>query len=243
MSFYQSIAEVYNKIFPLNPGQVEFVSRMFPEAGDLTLLDVGCGTGLLSQALSFSFKKVMGIDLDEAMLAEARTSANQADRPAYFMVDMLEIDRHFEPESFDCLVCFGNTLVHLPSLAYISDFCKKSYDLLGSRGKLLIQIIHYDRILDQHIGALPTLENNDIQFIRKYHYLKDIHQIEFETILTIKKKDQIIRNRVGLYPVVQSEMEACLRDAGFKDIRFYGNFKGEPLSAESIPMVIEACKG
>lgn len=242
MRFYQRISGVYERIFPLNPGQVHFVNRMFPRAGDQTLLDVGCGTGLLCQALSPSFKKVVGIDLDEAMLARARAVADFPLNLNYLGMDMMEMDRHFKSESFDGLLCFGNTLVHLPSLHAISEFCKKSYNLLASKGKLLIQIINYDRILDQQVPSLPTLENDEIRFIRTYHYLEEEHRIAFETILTIKQTKQIIPNKVSLYPLRQSEMEACLKSAGFKDIRFFGNFKGDPLTADSIPMVIEAGK-
>ena len=39
MGFYKSIAEVYNKIFPLNPGQVAFTNRTFTQTGDISLLD------------------------------------------------------------------------------------------------------------------------------------------------------------------------------------------------------------
>ncbi len=67
-----------------------------------------------------------------------------------------------------------------------------------------------------------------------------MHLIDFETILTIKEKNQIIMNRVPLFPVRKSEIEAALLDAGFSNLNFFGNLKGEPLGSDSIPMVIEA---
>ncbi len=240
MGFYRSIAEVYNKIFPLNPGQVAFTNRAFSQTGDLSLLDIGCGTGSLSLALSTTFKKVVGIDLDEAMLEKAGIDANEKTNLEFFTLDMLEIDSHFYPETFDGILCYGNTLVHLSSLEQISLFFKKCQGLLNPHGKLLIQIINYDRILDQRINSLPTLENNDIQFIRNYNYNADKHLIDFETILTIKKKNQVIMNSVPLFPVRKSEIEAAFLDAGFSKLNFFGNFKGEALAADSIPMVIEA---
>ena len=240
MGFYRSIAEVYNKIFPLNPGQVAFTNRSYSQTGDLSLLDIGCGTGSLSLALSTTFKKVVGIDLDEAMLEKARQVANEKTNLEFFLLDMLEIDSHFYSETFDGIVCYGNTLVHLSSLEQISFFFKKCLRLLTPHGKLLIQIINYDRILDQKINSLPTLENNDIQFIRNYHYNAGMHLIDFETILTIKATNQIIRNRVPLFPVRKSEIEAALLDVGFNKLKFFGNFKGEAPGSDSIPMVIEA---
>jgi len=240
MGFYKSIAEVYNKIFPLNPGQVAFTNRAFSQTGDLSLLDIGCGTGSLSLALSTTFKKVVGIDLDEAMLEKARQVANEKNNLEFIPLDMLEIDPHLNPETFDGIVCYGNTLVHLSSLEQISLFVKKCHRLLTPHGKLLIQIINYDRILDKKINSLPTLETGDIQFIRNYHYSSDKHHIDFETILTIKATNQIIRNRVPLFPVRKSEIELALSDAGFSKLNFFGNFKEEALRSDSIPMVIEA---
>ena len=240
MGFYKSIAEVYNKIFPLNPGQVAFTNKAFPQTGDLNLLDIGCGTGSLTLALSSTFNKVVGIDLDEAMLQKAKLVAGDNAKVVFSRLDMLDIQVRFDPGAFDGIVCFGNTLVHLSSLEQISLFFKKCHRLLTPGGKLLIQIINYDRILDQKINFLPTLETDDIQFIRNYHYNSGKHHIDFETVLTIKATNQLIRNKVPLFPVRKSEIEAALLDTGFSKLNFFGNFKGETLRPDSIPLVIEA---
>ena len=183
---------------------------------------------------------MVGIDLDEAMLARARKDADPSANLSYFHLDMLELDKQFPPESFDCLICFGNTLVHLPSQELISVFLRKSMDMLSPKGKLLLQVIHYDRILDQHIKTLPTIENSNLQFTRSYHYQEKEHLIEFETRLTLKSTGQTKHNKVLLYPVRRTELETGLKEAGFKNIRFYGNFQGDPLTAASIPLVLEA---
>ncbi len=240
MGFYKSIAEVYNKIFPLNPGQVAFANRAFLQTGDVNLLDIGCGTGSLSLALSATFKTVVGIDLDEAMLEKARIAGEDTDNLEFLRLDMLEIDPHFHPEKFNGIVCFGNTLVHLSSLEQISLFFKKCHHLLTPGGKLLIQIINYDRILNQKINCLPTLETDDIQFIINYHYNSGKHHIDFETVLTIKATNQLIRNNVPLFPVRKSEIEAALLETGFSKIDFFGSFKRDALRPDSIAMIFEA---
>jgi glycine/sarcosine N-methyltransferase len=241
MGFYQSIAEVYNQIFPLNPGQVAFTNRAFPQTEKLNLLDIGCGTGSLTLALSRTFNKVVGIDLDEAMLQKAKMVAGDNAKVVFSRLDMLDIQTRFDPVTFDGILCFGNTLVHLSSLEQIALFFKKCHRLLAPGGKLLIQIINYDRILDQKINSLPTLETDDIRFIRNYHYNSDKRHIDFETVLTIKATNQVIRNKVPLFPVRKSEIETALLEAGFSKLNFFGNFKGDVLKSDSIPMVIEAC--
>ena len=68
MSFYTSISDHYRMIFPLNPKQIQFVKNCISTPQELSLLDIGSGTGDLSLELSKSFKQVVGIDLDKEML-------------------------------------------------------------------------------------------------------------------------------------------------------------------------------
>jgi ubiquinone/menaquinone biosynthesis C-methylase UbiE len=239
MSFYESISDHYRKIFPLNREQLRFVISKFPGARQLTLLDIGCGTGDLSLELSKHFYRVVGIDLDETMLEQALKESEGKENIRFYNVDMLELRQKFGLLAFDTLLCFGNTLAHLQSMEEIASFLKQCSEVIRKGGKLLIQLINYDRILDLNITSLPTLETDEIRFIRNYHYRKDPHLIEFETILTVKSTNQIMQNSIQLLPIRKSELESLLLKTGFGNIHYYGNFKGESLGAESIPLVIE----
>ena len=126
MSFYTSISEYYRKIFPLNPAQTRFVLDRFPNASNLSLLDIGCGTGDLCLALSSSFRLVTGIDLDEEMLEIAQGNKGDLKNVDFHRMNMLEMDLKFGPESFDAILCFGNTLVHLANLEEIARFLENA---------------------------------------------------------------------------------------------------------------------
>ena len=238
MTFYKSISDYYREIFPLQAAQASFVIDSFPDATNLSLLDVGCGTGDLSLELSKSFNRVTGIDLDSALLEFARESASE--NTEFQNLNMLEIRRRFGEDSYDGVLCFGNTLVHLDELESISVFLQHAGAVLGKKGKLLIQLINYDRILDQNIKSLPTIKTDNCTFERNYHYDPDNHMVKFETILNIKPRGASIRNQIPLYPLRKSELQSALEAAGFKSISYFGNFKREPLKKNSIPMVVEA---
>jgi len=238
VSFYKSISEYYREIFPYNPAQAGFVMESFPDPSGLELLDVGCGTGDLATELSGSFGGVYGIDLDQAMIKAASKSA--VENVDFFQLNMLDIQKHFGDARFNTVLCLGNTLVHLDGLSQIADFLNQAGKVLSGDGKLLLQIINYDRILDMDIRALPTIETEHCRFQRSYHYIEELHRIEFETILTIETKGINIRNKIPLYPLRRSELEKILCESGFTSVSYYGNFRREPLEAESIPMVIEA---
>lgn len=241
MSFYQSIADYYHQIFPLSDMQVDFVKSSFHNLENLQLLDVGCGIGELSFALSNYFKKVIAIDLDLRMMERAKQEFQiKTDNLQFNKINMLDIEDVFGIKIFDAIICFGNTLVHLNGPNEILNFFKQAKQILNKNGKLLFQIINFDRIIDQKIMGLPTIENDKIQFIRNYHYDKQLHKIGFETQLLIKLTGQKINNLIYLYPIRKDEIKELLLQAGFTNFNFYGNFKKEKFTQSSIPLVVAA---
>ena len=241
MAFYESIAEHYDHIFPLNPAQVDFVLGCLEDQDKKRILDVGCGTGNLCIALGPHFKEVIGIDPDEEMLGRAMAKlSGHREEPIFQKGGMLDLLSHKEWQGVDAVLCFGNTLVHLGSEEEILDFLVQAKQLLIPGGNLIIQIINYDRIFKQNIDGLPTIENDEIKFVRNYHYTEAENSLDFETILTLKKSGKVIRNNVQLFPIRSEQLLTLLKKAGFIDILFYGNFKKEAFSIDSIPLVIEA---
>lgn len=240
MDFYTSIADIYDSIFPLNREQISFIKSSLGQTELSSLLDIGCGTGNLSIALATFSNTVMAIDLDESMLKKAREKSAGQTNLHLSRLDMLDIASTYPKGSFDAIICFGNTLVHLGSNIEILDFFQQAQSLLKPGGKLLVQIINYDRIIDFDIDHLPTIENDKVKFERKYIYHPVGNKLDFDTILTIKETGQEIKNCVQLLPIRKSEVKNLLHEAGFSNIKFYGNFKRDELTKESIPLVFEA---
>lgn len=241
MNFYTSIADTYEAIFPLNPEQVNFITAATQASGNLNLLDVGCGTGKLAQALAHQGHRVIGIDLNENMVNRAVTE-NKHDAVSYFVLNMLELDARFQSQSFDAVICFGNTLVHLPNLASVEKFIESAYKVLKPGGRLLIQIINYDRILNQLIEGLPTIDNAEIEFVRKYEYLEKQYRIDFRTQLTIKASGQIIENSQILLPIKKDELIGIIKKSGFVNITCFGGFNLQVWDESAQPLIVEATK-
>lgn len=239
MSFYKSIAPYYDKIFPLNYDQVGFVLESTDDVENANILDVGCGTGNLTHALSKMCKNITGVDLDEEMLdiARGKTLSTNVD---FVNGNMISLTEKLNTDDYETIVCFGNTLVHLNGSDEIEVFIKHCKTLLKKGGKLLIQIINYNYILDEGIDGLPTIENDNIKFARHYDYLPEYNEIIFKTELLVKTTCTIIENKQNLYPIRQQELIEMLDRNGFTVKGTFGNFKKEPLNLDSIPFIIEA---
>jgi 2-polyprenyl-3-methyl-5-hydroxy-6-metoxy-1,4-benzoquinol methylase len=242
MSFYQSIAPYYDYIFPPTPMHVAFVKSKAGDIAGKRMLEAGCGTGNLALQLAGQGAVVEGIDLDPEMISAARGKAGLSENVRFNQLDILRISEKFEPNSFDAVVSFGNTLVHLKDADQVMQFLQQVKNVLKPGGSLMVQIIHYDRILNQKINALPTIDNEEIKFERFYDLDETEGFIDFRTVLTVKKRGQRIQNLVRLLPLRKGTIVELLQECGYKDIRFYGNFKEDDLTADSQPLIFTARK-
>ncbi len=241
MEFYDSISRHYDLIFPLQKKQVGFVlSKSQQDVQNQNLLDIGCGTGNLAIALAPHFCQIEAIDLDGEMLDLARQKS-LASNLNFKEQSMLELQQEYQHESFDVVCCFGNTLVHLSRMEEVREFVEQAYKVLKQGGKFLIQIINYDKVLDQNVDHLATIENEGIHFVRNYSYDQENHKILFNTILTKDDTDLRIENTIPLLPIRPSELNDLLTNTGFREIEMYGNFAMSPFEKDSVPYVL-SCK-
>ena len=239
MSFYNEIADYYDLIFPFNSGHVDFVKSCVGESYQVKkLLDVGCGTGDLAIALSDIGFHVIGIDYDSAMLG--RAERKRRGHVVFMRIDMRHISSAFSQSSFDAVLCFGNTLVHLSNFLEVDAFCKQVKTVLNEKGKFLLQILNYDYILDRDIKKLPLIEDGSIKFERTYEYDDAKNMIAFKTKLIVKETGREIENEISLYPMRKSELTVALINAGFTEISFYADFNKSKLEQDSLPLVVQA---
>ncbi len=249
MDFYTDIAACYDSIFPLSHEQIDFVRSMVSTSQDnpACLLDMGCGTGSLSIALAEKGYSVTGIDSDPKMINKAKSkAAEKKAKPEFLVEDMLSIHNRFPKNHFDCIICFGNTLVHLRGTQEIEKVLDQAASLLKQEGLLLLQIINYDRIVqryDQGLSIdLSDIENDVIRFRRTYLWDAESGKIDFTSVLTDKGTGREFRNSVLLYPLRKRELEQILETSGFGGHRFWGSFTKTPLTHDSVPMIVKTVK-
>ncbi|WP_370978010.1 bifunctional 2-polyprenyl-6-hydroxyphenol methylase/3-demethylubiquinol 3-O-methyltransferase UbiG [Agaribacterium sp. ZY112] len=102
----------FKPLHQLNPVRANYVDSATPVA-DKTLIDIGCGGGLLSEAMAQRGAKVSGIDMGEAPLEVAKLHALESGLDIHYQKISAE---HFCKENegqFDIVTCM-EMLEHVP---------------------------------------------------------------------------------------------------------------------------------
>ncbi len=241
MAFYESIAQYYDRIFPLDPEQVGFLQNAYVGQGN-GLLDVGCGTGTILVSLATRFRRLVGIDLDPALLALAAEKLSANGLPPHRVIegDMRSILNFFPRERFSLVTCLGNTIPHLTSREDIAVFFSSAFACLEPGGSFIFQIVNYDRVLDFAVRNLPLIARDGISFDRLYSAPYDSGLIDFNTVLRDPSRHAVIRNSLKLYPLRLAEAKEFLLAGGFTRCSFFGDYDGTAWKPVS-PLTIGVC--
>lgn len=122
---------------PLRLGYVARVAGLAPEPGSAPkrVLDVGCGGGLLSEAMARSGAQVLGIDLAQAVLDVAALHAEDSKVDVEYRTVAAEELAAQSPAAFDLITCM-EMLEHVPdaaaTLAALARLVKPGGDVIVS---------------------------------------------------------------------------------------------------------------
>ena len=108
----------------INPVRVGYLRSRVGALKDLRALDIGCGGGLLCEALAADGAEVVGIDLATASVEVARAHASARGLSIDYRVCAAETLADEHPGGFD-LVCCLEMLEHVPDPAAIVEACAR----------------------------------------------------------------------------------------------------------------------
>lgn len=158
-------------------------------------LELGCGVGRITRALSPSFRRCVGVDISSAMIQRAREMS--ADRPnCEWVVNDAPDLAVFADGQFDLVVSFI-VLQHVPARAVISSYLRDMARILSPGGALVVQMP----------ASMPLRQR--IQWRRRaYHALR-----------AAGVPERTLYDRLGLDPIrmnwmARRDVEAAIRLGG-----------------------------
>jgi len=129
----------FHTLHALNPVRLAYVSARSLLAGR-RVLDVGCGGGLLCEALTRTGAAVTGIDMAPAMIEVARLHAHESALAIDYRLSSAELyaqERAGEPP-FDVITCM-ELIEHVPDPAAVFAACAR---LLRPGGELFVSTVN-----------------------------------------------------------------------------------------------------
>ncbi len=127
----------FKPLHEINPLRANYIDEHSPVAGQ-RLLDVGCGGGILAEAMANRGARVTGIDMGEATLAIARMHRQESGVDIDYRHCTAEQLAEKEAESYD-IVCCLEMLEHVPDPAAVIAACA---DLAVPGGHLYFSTIN-----------------------------------------------------------------------------------------------------
>jgi 2-polyprenyl-6-hydroxyphenyl methylase/3-demethylubiquinone-9 3-methyltransferase len=107
----------FGALHKINPLRIDFIKRHQPIEKQ-SILDVGCGGGILSEALAKEGANVTGIDLAKEVLSVAKLHSLESGVKVDYRLESIERHATDHPQKYDVVTCM-EMLEHVPDPAAI----------------------------------------------------------------------------------------------------------------------------
>jgi len=168
----------FKPLHMLNPTRLDYIEQGVEGLFDKTVVDVGCGGGILAESMAIQGAQVTGIDMAHASLQIARLHALETQTQVDYQKVLVEEFASQHPDHFDVVTCM-EMLEHVPNPASIIQAC---CDMVKPGGTVYFSTINktFKAYLMMILGAehvlkwVPKGTHEYEKFIRPSLLLADI---------------------------------------------------------------------
>ncbi|MGE5616428.1 MAG: bifunctional 2-polyprenyl-6-hydroxyphenol methylase/3-demethylubiquinol 3-O-methyltransferase UbiG [Bacillota bacterium] len=112
----------FRPLHEINPLRLAHIERLVGDLAGKSILDVGCGGGILAEAMAAKGAKVTGIDLAEKPLKVAKLHQMESASTVDYRLVSAEAIAQEKPGAFDLVTCM-EMLEHVPDPASVVRAC------------------------------------------------------------------------------------------------------------------------
>lgn len=231
MSSYDFLAGCYDELtYDVDYSAfADYIETHFHRRGlpGKTILDLACGTGSLTRELACRGYEMIGVDLSPEMLAEAAEKNRDVDGipPLFLCQPMEKLDLY---GTIDACVCCLDSVNYVTDPQKLRHAFQRVHLFLMPGGLFLFDVNSPEKLkgLDGQVFLDETEDTYCVwraEFSRRSHicsYFMDIFRLD-ESSGQWERGEELHQERS--YTI--EELTAFLHEAGFSDIKVYGNLK------------------
>jgi SAM-dependent methyltransferase len=232
---------IYDALNPFS-ADTAFYLELAAKLPASTIIDVGCGTGLLTCELAKRGHKMIGIEPEKAMLEVARS------RPGGDLVQWIEGDAtRLGQVNADLAIMTGHVAQVFLDDKYWSETLRAINDALRPGGTIAFE--SRNPLAKPWTSWTPEISRREIadavfgkvtvwsQFLE----LNDNH-VRYEMYYFFEKTGEELVSANEIIFRLQEEMAQSLSDAGFSVQNVYGNWERGPVNKKSFEFIFVAAR-
>ena len=236
MASYETFARIYDSVMDeaLYDAWMAFSLRHFPK-DKKKVLELACGTGIVSSMLAEKGFELTGLDLSADMLKIAKKRAQDAGQAIDFVEgNMLDLSA---VGSFDMVTCYSDSICYMEDEVEVGDVFAQVYEHLNPGGRFLFDV-HSTYQIDEVFPGYAYHENaDDFAFVWDSYPDEPPHSIVHELTFFVEEED----GRFSRHDEVHEERtyeiltyEILLEQAGFTNIKVYADFEDKEPTDKSL---------
>ncbi|GEN86405.1 class I SAM-dependent methyltransferase [Oceanobacillus sp. FSL W8-0428] len=232
---YHKMAEVYDQLMDNVPYDdwVVLIQQMIAQAGRpiQSIIDLGCGTGVITRKLAAEGYTMTGVDQSSEMLQKAQKDLESVSSINWLEADITELDGC--KQQYDMAISCCDVINYVTDLQNVETAFKNIYQLLEADGLFFFDVHSLYTVEDVYIGQTFSDVADEAAYIwecvpgdevgEMYHQLTFFHQEEGDRFIRFQEKHHQRTFPLEVYKNI-------LKKIGFEKIKIYADFSLEPNS-------------